>query len=80
MRMCYLQSLIYKFLGLDVAGCGDRGVGHGLRTIALCKRLHVGTTVFSAPANYPGTLGTLGDASGVLRVVAGLISNKKKTP
>lgn len=26
--MCYLQSHIYKFLGLDVAGCRDRCVGH----------------------------------------------------
>ena len=28
-------------------GVGVRGVGHGLRTLALCKRLHIGTTNFA---------------------------------
>ena len=44
--MCYLQSLIDIFLGLDVAGCGMWVLDTELRTLALCKRLHICTTNF----------------------------------
>lgn len=59
--MCYLQSLIYKFLGLDVAGCGLGVSDIGLRALALCKRLHIGTTV-----SYSCGLGPLGVMSVVV--------------
>lgn len=47
----------------------------GLRTLALCKRLHR-YNEFHTPATYPRTLGTLGWASGVLRVVVDFNAKK----
>ena len=54
--MCYLQSLIYKFLGLDVAECGDRGVG----IIREDDDINVSAYMYVQRFSYSWDLGTLG--------------------
>ena len=70
MRMCYLQSLIDKFLGLDMAGCRDRGY----RRLVEDDSINVSAYMYVQRFSCSWGLGLLG----VLRVVV-VFECKKKT-
>ena len=69
MRMCYLQSLIDNFLGLDVARCG----GLGVVRLSEDDDINVSAYMYVQRFSYSWGLGLLG----VWHMVVGF--NAKKT-